>query len=181
MSTFRRLCSRAPRTMRWSITFHMLGVGSDSPPFCDLAPAPTGWSDGYDEGISFRWALAGYGAGGRTFHQPLISSAAGLELVAVVTASAERQAQVRADLPGATPVAALAGPAGLGVQGVTITTPTATHAALAHEALDLGLHVVVDKPFALTADRCPETWSTTPPGSAGSSRRTRIVAGTVTC
>ena len=34
---------------------------------------------------------------------------------------------------------------------MTITTPTATHAALAHEALDLGLHVVVDKPFALTA------------------------------
>ena len=34
---------------------------------------------------------------------------------------------------------------------MTITTPTSTHAALAHEALDLGLHVVVDKPFALTA------------------------------
>ena len=41
--------------------------------------------------------------------------------------------------------------ADLGVQGVTITTPTATHAPLAHEALGLGLHVVVDKPFALTA------------------------------
>ena len=99
----------------------------------------------------FRWALAGYGAGGRTFHQPLISSAAGLELVAVVTGSAERQAQVRADLPDATPVGALADLPALGVRGVTITTPTATHAALAHEALDLGLHVVVDKPFALTA------------------------------
>ena len=34
---------------------------------------------------------------------------------------------------------------------MTITTPTATHARLAYEALDLGLHVVVDKPFALTA------------------------------
>jgi predicted dehydrogenase len=34
---------------------------------------------------------------------------------------------------------------------VTITTPSGTHAALAHEALDMGLHVVVDKPFALTA------------------------------
>src|SRR6187401_1310945 len=50
MSTFRRLCSRAPRTMRWSITFHMLGVGSDSPPFCDLVRASTGWSDGYRRG-----------------------------------------------------------------------------------------------------------------------------------
>ena len=61
-----------------------------------------------DEGTPFRWALAGYGAGGRTFHQPLITSAAGLELVAVVTGAPERQQQVRADLPGATPVASLA-------------------------------------------------------------------------
>ena len=38
-----------------------------------------------DESTPFRWALAGYGAGGRTFHRPLITSATGLELVAVVT------------------------------------------------------------------------------------------------
>ncbi len=104
-----------------------------------------------DEGTPFRWALAGYGAGGRTFHQPLISSAAGLELVAVVTGSPDRQDQVRADLPGATPVGTLAELADLGAVGVTIATPTSTHAPLAHEALNLGLHVVVDKPFALTA------------------------------
>lgn len=106
---------------------------------------------GIDEGRSFRWALAGYGAGGRTFHQPLISSADGLELVAVVTASPGRRAQVQEDLPGATTVATLSELVALGVEGVTITTPTATHSRLAYEALDLGLHVVVDKPFALTA------------------------------
>lgn len=39
-----------------------------------------------------------------------------------------------------------------GIEGVTITTPAGTHVALAHEALDAGLHVVVDKPFALTAE-----------------------------
>jgi predicted dehydrogenase len=104
-----------------------------------------------DQEASFRWALAGYGAGGRTFHQPLISSADRLQLVAVVTAAPDRQAQVRSDLPAATAVVELAQLPALGVQGVTITTPTATHAALAHEALNLGLHVVVDKPFALTA------------------------------
>src|SRR5690348_10072523 len=31
MSTFRKLCSRAPRTMRWSITQLMLGAATDSP------------------------------------------------------------------------------------------------------------------------------------------------------
>ncbi len=98
-----------------------------------------------------RWALAGYGSGGRIFHRPLIASATGLELVAVVTGNPERQAQVRTDVPGATPVGSLAELAELGVQGVTITTPSATHAPLAHDALDHGLHVVLDKPFALTA------------------------------
>jgi len=103
------------------------------------------------DGNVFRWALAGYGAGGRTFHRPLIMSAPGLELVAVVTGSAERQAQVRAEIPAGTTVGSLADLPGLGVHGVTISTPTASHATLAHEALDMGLHVVVDKPFALTA------------------------------
>ncbi len=98
-----------------------------------------------------RWALAGYGAGGRTFHAPLIRSAAGIELVAVVTGSPERRAQVQADDPGTATVPALADLPALGVAGVTVTTPNTTHAPLAHEALDLGLHVVVDKPFALTA------------------------------
>jgi predicted dehydrogenase len=99
-----------------------------------------------------RWALAGYGTGGRTFHAPLIRSAAGLDLVAVVTGSPERQAQVRDEFPRAAAVASVADLPALGVEGVTITTPSATHAPLAHQALDLGLHAVVDKPFALTGD-----------------------------
>ncbi len=103
-----------------------------------------------------RWALAGYGAGGRTFHRPLITSAFGLQLVAVVTGNPERQSLVRAEIDGATPVGSLADLAAVGVQGVTITTPSGTHAALAHEALNLGLHVVVDKPFALTAAQARE-------------------------
>jgi predicted dehydrogenase len=98
-----------------------------------------------------RWALAGYGFGGRTFHAPLIRSVAGMELVAVVTGAAERRAQVRAENPGAATVSSLEELPALGVDGVTITTPSATHAPLAHQALDLGLHAVVDKPFALTA------------------------------
>ena len=98
--------------------------------------------------VGIRWALAGYGAGGRTFHTPLILSAEGLELVAVVTGSAERRALVHDEIPGATTVGELSELPALGVAGVTITTPTATHAELAHLALELGLHVVVDKPFA---------------------------------
>jgi predicted dehydrogenase len=98
-----------------------------------------------------RWGLAGFGVGGRLFHAPLIASAPGIELVAVVSTNQARAEQARA--LGLVDCADFAALASLGVEGVTITTPAGTHADLAHEALDAGLHVVVDKPFALTADQ----------------------------
>ena len=103
-----------------------------------------------------RWALAGYGSGGRIFHAPLLRCADGVEFAAVVTGSPERQAQVAAELPGVTAVPDLAALPGLGIEAVTITTPPGTHTALAHQALDLGLAVVVDKPFALDAAAAAE-------------------------
>jgi predicted dehydrogenase len=48
---------------------------------------------------------------------------------------------------------------------VTISTPAATHAELAREAIRLGLAVVVDKPFALTAESAREV--TAAAGDAG--------------
>jgi len=98
-----------------------------------------------------KWAVAGYGAGGRVFHAPLIRDAEGIELVAAVSTNPRRAEEARAD--GLAAVDDLAGLAELGVEGVTVTTPAGTHAELAHEALDLGLHVVVDKPFATTAEQ----------------------------
>lgn len=95
------------------------------------------------------WAMCGFGSGGRVFHAPLIDSARGLDLVAVVTRDPARQAAACAAYPGAECVDSLAAAAALGVRGVTISTPPATHVPLALEAIALGLHVVVDKPFAL--------------------------------
>lgn len=97
------------------------------------------------------WALAGFGSGGRIFHAPLIDSAAELELTAIVTADPDRRASALHEYPMATCVAHLGDLPDLGVRGVTISTPPSTHASLALEAIALGLHVVVDKPFALTA------------------------------
>jgi len=98
-----------------------------------------------------RWALAGYGSGGRIFHAPLIESAPGLELAAVVTRSPERIEQLRRDHPGVPAVPDLEALADLGVRGVSISTPPASHVELARRALAAGLDVVVDKPFAPTA------------------------------
>lgn len=113
-----------------------------------VTPAATG-AAGADP---VQWALVGYGFGGRVFHAPLICSTAGMTLSAVVTTDRDRRAQLHVDFPAVPAVDDLAALVELGVRGVTISTPPATHPSLAREALDLGLDVVVDKPFALTAD-----------------------------
>lgn len=97
------------------------------------------------------WAVAGYGSGGRVFHAPLLASAAELTFSAVVTRNAGRRAAVAADWPGVATVDRIEDLTALGIRGVTVTTSSGTHAELAHRALDAGLAVVVDKPFALTA------------------------------
>jgi predicted dehydrogenase len=100
---------------------------------------------------SVRFGLVGYGFGARYFHAPLIASAVGCDLVAVATRSAERRALVNQEHPAAQVVDDLAGLVAAGVEAVTVSTPADTHIPLCREALELGMPVVVDKPFALTA------------------------------
>ncbi|MHA7210105.1 Gfo/Idh/MocA family protein [Arthrobacter sp. MDT1-65] len=97
--------------------------------------------------------LIGFGHGGRVFHAPLIAQDPGLDLAAVVTRSPARQAEARAAYPAAVVVATLeeALQAVPGVELAVISTPPATHAALAAAAIGRGLHVVVDKPFVVRA------------------------------
>jgi predicted dehydrogenase len=100
-----------------------------------------------------RFGLAGYGSGGRLFHAPFLAAATGVDFVGVVTRSPER----RAALPtGVAAFDTLADLAAAGAEAVTVSTPAATHAELAREAVRLGLAVVVDKPFALDAQTARE-------------------------
>lgn len=98
-----------------------------------------------------RFALVGYGFGGRTFHAPFLAGTPECELVGVVTTSPLRRAQVGAEHPGARVYDDLEAVLADGVEAVAISTPAATHSALTDQALLLGLHVVCDKPFALDA------------------------------
>ncbi len=97
--------------------------------------------------------LVGFGHGGRVFHAPLIAHDPGLHLAAVVTRSPDRRAEARAAYPDAVVAAtleeALRAVPDLGL--AVISTPPATHALLAAEALGRGLHAVVDKPFVVRA------------------------------
>jgi predicted dehydrogenase len=100
-----------------------------------------------------RVGILGYGIGGRVFHAPLVTATPGLTVATIVTANPERAAQAHADYPEADVVAdadALFAQAGE-LELVVVSTPNRTHAPLALRAIELGLPVLVDKPFAPTA------------------------------
>jgi predicted dehydrogenase len=104
-----------------------------------------------ESGDPVRLGLVGYGTGGQHFHAPFIDAADGIELVGVVTRSAERRALVAEDWPGVPTYESLTEILAAGVDAVTITTPPATRRDLVLEAIAAGVHVVADKPFAPTA------------------------------
>jgi predicted dehydrogenase len=96
-----------------------------------------------------RFGLVGYGFGARYFHAPLLVAAPECEVVGVMTSSAERQALVAREIPGAPTVASLEALVDAGAEAVAISTPAETHSAVTDQALQLGLAVVCDKPFAM--------------------------------
>lgn len=104
-------------------------------------------------GRPIRVALAGFGLAGEILHLPLLKHA-GFDVCAVLTSRTERARQC---LPAAQVVPAfddlLAVP---GIELLVIATPNDLHARQAAAALDAGLHVVVDKPVALSVRQLDE-------------------------
>ena len=78
--------------------------------------------------------LIGYGKAGKVFHAPLVSSVDGLNLRAVA---------------GSTDVEKVLDDDAIDL--VVIATPNTSHFDLARRAIERGKHVVVDKPFTVTA------------------------------
>lgn len=110
------------------------------------------------DGPDLHVALIGYGKGGEVFHAPLIDAVPGLRLSAVVTGDPERQRAVRERYPDAIVYASVAD---LWARAdryeiAVVSTPNDTHAPLARAALEAGMAVVVDKPFALTSAHARE-------------------------
>ncbi|MEU4248554.1 Gfo/Idh/MocA family oxidoreductase [Amycolatopsis sp. NPDC026612] len=98
-----------------------------------------------------RVGILGYGIGGRVFHAPLVAATPGLTPAVITTSSSAAQARI--DHPGAEivpdPDALFERAADLDL--VVVSTPNRTHVPLALRAIEAGLPVVVDKPFAPTA------------------------------
>lgn len=106
--------------------------------------------------MTIRIGLVGYGMGGRWFHAPYIRASEHCELVAVVARSARSWEAVRQDDPELHIVDSLEELIGYGVDAVVISTPPATRRALVLQAVEAGVAVVADKPFAPSADEARE-------------------------
>ena len=98
-------------------------------------------------------AVIGYGVAGRSFHSAVIEATEGLRLAAIVTSNTERAKQAQAEHPGARIVSTAEDlfKDRSAIDVVVIATPNRTHVPLALEALEAGLHVVIDKPMAPTS------------------------------
>jgi predicted dehydrogenase len=98
-----------------------------------------------------RVVLFGFGLGGRVFHAPFLAADPRYELAVIVTSDPGRAEAARSAYPEArvVPSAQDALHAAAELDLAVISTPPATHAALAQAALEASLHVVVDKPFVV--------------------------------
>jgi predicted dehydrogenase len=107
---------------------------------------------------SFRVGLVGYGLGGSTFHAPLISATAGLELAAIATSDPGRVQAATGRYPRArvVPTADELFTMTPALDLIVVSTPHHTHAPIARAALAAGCHVVIDKPFAVSAAEARE-------------------------
>jgi predicted dehydrogenase len=103
---------------------------------------------------ALRVGLIGYGLAGSAFHAPLVEAVPGLELASVVTSNEERAAQVRSAHPGAEvlPSADALFEAAGAHDLVVVAAPNREHAPLGIAAVEAGLHLVVDKPLALSSE-----------------------------
>lgn len=96
--------------------------------------------------------IIGYGLSGSVFHGPIIQSVAGYRIMSVMTKNPEAIGRIRREDPSvwiaSAPDEVIESPT---VDLVVIAVPNTLHFDLALKALRHGKHVVVEKPFTITA------------------------------
>jgi len=95
--------------------------------------------------------IIGFGLGGRVFHAPFVSAVSGLRLAAIMQRTGDQAAKAFPAAEIARSFDALL--ANRAVELVVVTTPNATHFALAKQALEAGKHVVIESPSPRPARR----------------------------
>jgi scyllo-inositol 2-dehydrogenase (NADP+) len=98
--------------------------------------------------------VIGFGLGGRVFHAPFVNAVSGLRLAAIMQRKGDEAAKAYPATRIARSVEELL--ADKSIELVVVSTPNATHFALAKQALEAGKHVVIDKPFAATSEEAKQ-------------------------
>lgn len=100
-----------------------------------------------------RVGVVGYGLAGTVFHAPLVASTPGMRVAAISVGDAGRASQARRDFPQVSiyPTAQELLRAAETLDLVVVAAPNDAHASLGIAALEAGLPVVIDKPFAATS------------------------------
>src|SRR5690349_13809837 len=100
--------------------------------------------------MAIRVGLIGFGLAGETFHAPLISAIPELALAAIVTNNPDRRVSASRQYPETRLVSSVdelwrsSGDFDL----IVVASPNGKHVEHARAAIEAGLSVVVDKPFA---------------------------------
>jgi scyllo-inositol 2-dehydrogenase (NADP+) len=99
---------------------------------------------------SLQVAVIGYGLAGAVFHAPLIASTPGMTVAAIVTNDPERRERAQRNFPRATILSTAQDlwhdPSRYDL--VVVAAPNRVHVSLGLAAMNAGLPVVIDKPFA---------------------------------
>ncbi|WP_309130634.1 Gfo/Idh/MocA family oxidoreductase [Brevibacterium sp.] len=114
-------------------------------------------TDGATTPAPIRAAVVGFGTSGRTFHAPLLADSPDYVISAIVTSDENRRSDAQSTHPDATIHDTFEDlleriDADGDIDLVVIGTPPALHREQAIAALERDLSVVVDKPFAATAE-----------------------------
>jgi predicted dehydrogenase len=102
------------------------------------------------ESRPIRTALLSYGMSGEIFHGPLLAAHRGFELATIVQRHSDRALTHYPNVRLARHTDDVM--ADSSIELVVVNTPNETHAALVTQALQAGKHVVVEKPFTVTAN-----------------------------
>lgn len=107
-------------------------------------------TDPFSDRPPLRVGIIGYGLAGAVFHAPLVAATSGMRVNAIVTSHPERRARASSAFPSAaiyaSPDVLFSDPHQLDL--VVVATPNRSHVTLGTTALQAGLPVVIDKPFA---------------------------------
>ena len=108
-------------------------------------------------GKTIKVGLIGFGAGGQTFHAPILTMVKGLQLAKIRAVKPEQVAVAQSKYPTASIVSTSDEICNdENIELVVITTPNTSHYSLTMQALQAGKNVVVDKPFTINTKDADE-------------------------